>query len=137
MAHGQPGLGTESALAVAMVTGTIRFHPSETQRPQVLEILRSVQGPVSAEPGCRGFEILEEPAPGAAIVLVERWESSPALMEHLRSDHYRRILVACELSTGPPAIRFEHVTATEGIELIERALTQSVTTHSAKGAAQP
>ena len=105
-----------------MVIGTVRLQPSEKQRPQVLEILRSVQGPVLAEPGCHGFQILEEQEPEAAIVLVERWESSAALQAHLRSDHYRRILGACELSTGPPQIRFDHVSATEGIELVERSL---------------
>jgi quinol monooxygenase YgiN len=115
-----------------MVIGTVRFQPSVDQRPLVLEILRSVQGPVNAEPGCRGFEILEDQAPGAAIVLVERWESSAALERHLRSDQYRRILAACELSTGPPTIRFDHVSATEGMELIERVLTDS-----AEGAMDP
>jgi quinol monooxygenase YgiN len=109
-------------MVTVMVIGTVRFQPSETQRPRILEILRSVQGPVLAEPGCRGFEILEEQAPGAAIVLVERWDSPAALQAHLRSDHYRRILGACELSTGPPQIRFDHVSATEGIELVERSL---------------
>ena len=105
-----------------MVIGTVRFQPSETQRPRILEILRSVQGPVLAEPGCHGFQILEEQEPETAIVLVERWDSPASLRAHLRSDHYRRILGACELSTGPPQIRFDHVSATEGIELVERSL---------------
>lgn len=127
----------EYAYQAGMIIGTVRVQPSEKQRPQVLEILRSVQGPVLTEPGCRGFQVLEEQEPERGIVLVTRWDSPAALMEHLRSDHYRRILGACELSTGPPAIRFEHISATEGIELIERALTQSATTHAPKGAAQP
>ena len=124
-------------MVTVMVIGTVSFQPSETQRPRILEILRSVQGPVLAEPGCHGFQILEEQEPEAAIVLVERWESPAALMQHLRSDHYRRILGACELSTGPPTIRFEHVSATEGMELVERAFTESGRTNAGKGAEAP
>ena len=108
-----------------MVTGTVRLRPSEGQRGEVLEILQSVQEPVLAEPGCRGFQILEEEGPEAAIVLVERWDNASALEEHLRSQHYRRILEACELSPWPPTIRFDHVSATEGMELIERVLKRN------------
>jgi quinol monooxygenase YgiN len=52
--------------------------------------------------------------------LLERWESQAALEAHLRSEMYGRILGALELSGGRPDIRFEHVSASEGIELIER-----------------
>lgn len=109
-------------MSPGMVIGTVRLQPSEKQCPQVLEILRSVQGPVLAEPGCRGFQILQEQEPEAAIVLVERWDSSAALMKHLRSDHYRRILGACELSGSPPEFRFDTVSGTQGIELVEQSL---------------
>jgi hypothetical protein len=53
-------------------------------------------------------------------VLFERWETEEALESHLRSETYRRILGAVELSGSPPDIRFEHVSGIEGMELIER-----------------
>ena len=109
-----------------MVVGTLRILPRSNRRAEVLEILRSVQGPVLAQPGCAECRIYEEQGPEAAVVLLERWESPAALETHLRSETYRRILGAIELSGDRPDIRFEHVSASEGIELIERSRLKSV-----------
>ena len=103
-----------------MIIGTIRILPSPRQRVAVLEVLRSVQGPVLAQPGCTACQILEEQDPEPAIVFIERWESQASLEAHLRSEMYRRILGAIELSGGRPDVRFDHVSASEGLELIER-----------------
>ena len=54
-------------------------------------------------------------------MLVERWESQSALEAHLRSEAYRRVLGAVELSGSAPEVRFDYVSATDGIELIERS----------------
>ena len=104
-----------------MIIGTVRILPPPDRRADVLEVLRSVQGPVRAQPGCAACEIYDEQGPDAAVVFVERWESQAALEVHLRSETYRRILGAVELSGRRPDIRFEHVLASEGIEVIERS----------------
>lgn len=100
--------------------GTLKIPVSPDQRGTVLEVLRSILGPVLAQPGCAGCHIYEEQSPEAGVVLVERWESEAALEAHIRSEFYRRILAAIELSGGPPEVRFEHISASEGMELIER-----------------
>ena len=115
----QPGWYS-SCLSIDMVVGTLRIPLSADRRSQVLEVLRSIQGPVLAQPGCTGCVIYEEQSPEDAVVLVERWDSEAALEAHIRSESYRRILGAIELSGGPPEVRFEHVSASEGMELIER-----------------
>ena len=79
-----------------MVIGTLRFLPPPHRRLKVLEILRRIQGPVLADPGCAGFHIYEEQGPSPAVVLVERWESKVALEKHMRSDTFRDILTALE-----------------------------------------
>jgi quinol monooxygenase YgiN len=104
-----------------MIVGTLRIVPLPDRRAEVLEILRSVQGPVLAQAGCTAYQIFEERGPDEAVVLVERWETAAALETHIRSEAYRRILGAIELSSGAPEIRFDHVSATEGIEVIERS----------------
>jgi quinol monooxygenase YgiN len=103
-----------------MVVGTLRILPTPERRIEVLEILRAVQGPVLAQPGCTACHIYEEQGGEPAVVFVERWESREALEAHLRSETYRRILGALELSGGQPDIRFEQVLTSEGMELIER-----------------
>jgi quinol monooxygenase YgiN len=103
-----------------MIVGTLRLRPASHRRADVLDIFRAVQGPVLALPGCTACHIYEEQGPEEAIVLVEIWNDQAALDEHLRSETYRRILGAMELSAEPPEVRFDTVSATEGMELIER-----------------
>jgi len=105
-----------------MIVGTLKMLPPPDRRLQVLEILQSVQGPVLAQPGCAGCHIYEEQGPEPAIVLMERWMSEAALTRHIRSEEYRRILGACELSGAPPEFRFDKVSDTQGIELVEQSL---------------
>lgn len=104
-----------------MIVGTLRMRPPPNRRSELLEILRSVQSRVLAQPGCAAFHIYEEQDADAAIVLVEQWESERDLERHIRSETYRRILGAIELSSDTPEIRFDSVSASEGIEKIERA----------------
>jgi quinol monooxygenase YgiN len=108
-------------LRVGMIIGTVRILPPADRRADILEVLRSVQGRIQDQPGCSACRIYEEDDAESAIVFVERWTSDEALEAHLRSDIYRRILSAVELSASPPDISFEHVSATEGIEVIERS----------------
>jgi len=104
-----------------MIVGTLTIQPAPDRRDDVLEVLRSIQGPVLAQPGCAAFHIYEEHGPDDTVVLVERWESEAALETHLRSEAYRRILGAIELSGGPPEVTFDYVSASEGMERIERS----------------
>lgn len=103
-----------------MVVGMLRIPLAPNRHPEVIEVLRSIQGPVLAQPGCRAFTVYEELGQEPAVVLVERWESKEALEVHVRSEAYRRILCAIELAGGPPEVSFEFVSSREGIELIER-----------------
>jgi len=107
-----------------VIVGTHRILPPPERRSEVLEILRSIQGPVLAQPGCTACHIYEEQGPESAVVLVERWETEAALEAHLKSETYRRILGAIELSGDAPEILFDHVSASEGMERIERSRGQ-------------
>jgi quinol monooxygenase YgiN len=103
-----------------MIVGMLRIPLAPNRHAEVLEVLRSIQGPVLAQPGCKAYHIYDEQGLEPAVVLVERWESRATLEAHIRSDIYRRILGAIELAGGPPEISFEVVSAREGMELIER-----------------
>ena len=105
---------------MGMINGTLRILPLPERRAEVLEIFQAIQGPVLAQPGCAACSIYEEQGQERVIVLVESWETPEALERHLRSEAYRLILGAVELSHGQPEVRFDHVSASEGMELIRR-----------------
>ena len=104
-----------------MIIGTVRIVPACDRRGEVVEVLRAVQGPLLAQRGCLECNIYDEHGPEGAVVLVERWGSQEALEAHLRSETFRRILGAIELSGGPPQIQFDYVSASDGMGLIERS----------------
>ena len=104
-----------------MIIGTVRILPAPDRRADVLEVLRLVQGRLQHQAGCTACHIYQEDDPDSTIVFVEQWTGDESLEAHLRSDIYQRILGAIELSAKPPVISFEHVSATEGIEVIERS----------------
>ena len=104
-----------------MIVATVRIVPLPDRRAEVLEILQCLQGRTRTLPGCAGYDVYQEEGLDPAVVLVERWDSEAALESHLRSDDYRSILSAIELSASPPGILFDHVSGTQGFELIEGA----------------
>lgn len=103
-----------------MIISTLRIAPRPKQHSQALEILRSVQGPTLAQPGCVSCGIYVENGLYRAILFFEQWECEAALYRHIASDLYRRILAAFELSKTRPEIRFHRVSATQGMELVEQ-----------------
>jgi quinol monooxygenase YgiN len=103
-----------------MVVGMLRIPLALNRHAEVLEVLRSVKGLVMAQRGCKAYHVFEERDPEPAVVLFERWESMATLEAHIRSESYLRILNAIELAGGPPEVSFDVVSASEGMELIER-----------------
>ena len=63
--------------------------------------------------------LYEEDGSEETVLYVEQWESEEDLQRHIRSDLYRRILEAMELSCRSPEVAFHSVSATAGMELIE------------------
>ncbi len=110
-----------------MVFSVIRLFPSIPQRGQVIELLRSVQDLTRLRSGCLGSWFSEEDFLQDHIRYAEQWESEEALFEHLRSDLYRRLLVAMELSQRTPEVTFYYCSQTKGLELIEAAKQQAET----------
>lgn len=102
-----------------MVTSTLRCFPSREERRHLLTILRSVQGPIQAQPHNQCSRVYEEDGFEGAVLYMERWDSQPEFERHIRSELYRRILAALDFSRKPPEVVFDFVTASKGMELIE------------------
>ncbi len=85
----------------------------------MVEILSSVQDLTRLLPGCVGCCLSEEAYLDNHIRYAEQWESEEALNEHIRSELYRRVLAAMELSRREPEVRFYYTSEAKGFELIE------------------
>lgn len=111
-----------------MIIGTVRILPPPGGRGAVIEALQSVQRLAWAQPGCAACDVFDEQGSERAVVLIERWDTQEAFEAYVRSDAYRRVIAAIELSGSQPTVSFEHADAVAGLELIERLRNPQSTT---------
>lgn len=109
-----------------MVIASFRLFPARERRRHVLGILRTIQGPTKALSHCGSCQLYEEDGYEEAILYIEQWDSEPEFHRHVRSDLYRQLLEAVELSRRSPEIQFHQVSGTRGMDLLEeiRALDE-------------
>jgi quinol monooxygenase YgiN len=80
-------------------------------------------GPTEVEPGCIKCRILQEANYPQVFCYGAHWKSEEDLLRHIRSEHYKRLLVLMDLGDKPPLVEFHTVDETRGLDLIERART--------------
>ena len=95
---------------MAMIISTLRIVTAPRSRVQVVRTLAAQLGPTRVQPGCRKCDLYQDVANPEAITLVEEWESQADLDPRLRSEDYRAVLAAIDLSQEPPMIHFDTVT---------------------------
>jgi quinol monooxygenase YgiN len=114
---------------MGVIFSIIKLFPAPKHRAQVLELLRSVQDLARPSPGCVGCWLSEEDVLTRHIRYAEEWESEATLEAHIRSDLYRRLLAAMELSKQPPKVKFYFCEDSKGLDFIE-AVRRQPKTHS-------
>jgi quinol monooxygenase YgiN len=103
-----------------MILTKLRLFPPPEERPQVLELLRSVQGPTQVKPCCLAAQVYVEDGHNGAILYTEEWDSEEDFCEHVKSELYRRILAAMDISKSAPELCFYRVSMTHGLELVHQ-----------------
>ena len=97
-----------------MVISTLRIVTTPHSRAEVVRTLAAQLGPTRVQPGCLRCDLYQDIENREAITLVEEWESRADLDPRLRSEDYRAVLAAIELSQEQPLIRFDTVTRRTG-----------------------
>ena len=107
------------------VRSIIRMKIPLEKHNEALEILGRVSGQARFEPYCISSRLYRGVDEVRTIMLEEFWESGRDIVQHLKSDTYRRILLVIEMAEEPPDIRFESITHAGGVEVIEQARKQT------------
>jgi quinol monooxygenase YgiN len=105
---------------MAMVISTLRILTASRSRAEVVRTLAAQLGPTRVQPGCRKCDLYQDIEHPEAITLVEEWESQADLDPRLRSEDYRAVLAAIELSQEPPVIHFDTVTRRMGSGMLRQ-----------------
>jgi len=104
-----------------MIVSTLRLLLSEADRARVITSLTPLIAWTRLQPGCRVCHLLGDLDDPREIIVREEWDTQEDLDRHLRSEDYRRILAAIELSQEAPEIRFDTVVTMGGFEVVEAA----------------
>jgi quinol monooxygenase YgiN len=92
------------------------------RRSDFLEAMRGMLEPARVERGCLSYRLYEDVENRNAIVLVEEWETQKDLESHIRTDSQRRLLALMDLLSEQPEWRFNTVSHTAGMDLVEAIL---------------
>jgi quinol monooxygenase YgiN len=106
-----------------VIIESVRIVVTQPKREQMRRALTAWAGPAEVEPGCMSSRILQEGTDAQAFCYEARWRTQDDLLRHLRSEHYKRLLVLMDLGSEPPLIEFHTVAETKGLDLIERTRT--------------
>jgi quinol monooxygenase YgiN len=106
---------------MAMVISTLRIVTTLQARAEVVRTLTAQLGPTGVQPGCRKCDLYQDVEHPEAITLVEEWDSQAELSLRLRSEDYRAVLAAIDLSQEPPEVHFDTVIRRAGLDVIASA----------------
>jgi quinol monooxygenase YgiN len=110
-----------NCIGAAMITSTIRITASEIPDDEIVRVLRSLIEPIRVETGCISCGLYKDLHDPGIIVWVEEWKTQEDLERHLRSRQYKKILAAFDMSVSQPAMQFNTVVETKGMQLIADA----------------
>jgi quinol monooxygenase YgiN len=107
---------------VNIIVSTLRI-PIGSHRAEIVRTLTAQLGPTRVQPGCVKCDLYQGVEDPDVFALIEEWKCQADLDVRLRSDGYRSILGAIDLSREQPDIQFDTVLKRGGLEVIASART--------------
>jgi len=104
-----------------MIHASVRMKFVPGKFAEARDILLALVEPTQVAPGCLGCDIYQDLRERYVLLFEQWWETQPDLDRYPRSDPYRRVLLAMEMATEHPLIRFSEISHTAGLETVERA----------------
>jgi quinol monooxygenase YgiN len=104
-----------------LIIESLRIVVRAAKREELRRALAAWIGPTQVESGCMDCRILQEAQEPHSFCYEAQWKTPDDLMRHLRSEHYKRLLVLMDLGEEPPVVQFHTVTETKGLDLIQHA----------------
>ncbi|MGD0281581.1 MAG: putative quinol monooxygenase [Dissulfurispiraceae bacterium] len=105
-----------------MILSILRMLVQPERRRDLLETVKGMLEPARVERGCLSFRLYEDVENRNAFVLLEEWATQEDLERHISKDNQRRLLALMDLLSEQPELRFNTVSHTAGMDLIEEVL---------------
>lgn len=107
-----------------MIQAMLKMDIEPQKMDEALQILHSIIERIRAETGCLSCSVYQDTENEHLIVFEEKWRNNDDLQRHLRSEGYQRVLLVMEMAKSFPEIRFNTITDSGGVEIIEAALSK-------------
>ena len=104
-----------------MIIESVEIAVGPAIREELLRALTAWRGPAEVEPGCLSCRILQDANNPNAFCYDAKWRSEDDLLCHLRSAHYRHLLMLMDMADRPPLVQFHTVTETVGLDFVQLA----------------
>jgi len=104
-----------------LIIESVRIVVTPAKREQLRRALAAWAGPTEVEPGCLSCRILQDGDNPQAFCYEAQWKSRDDLLRHVRSQHYKRLLLLMDLGSEPPLVEFHTVAETQGLDFIQSA----------------
>ena len=89
---------------------------------EAVQVLRSLLGPVRAEPGCSATRLLRDLNEALSVTFVEEWRDGESLQRHLRAATFRTILAVMDLAAAAPTVEIDEISSRRGFDMVEELL---------------
>jgi quinol monooxygenase YgiN len=104
-----------------MVNAMLRLKLGANNLYAVVKVFRPLLERIRVIPGCLGCHLYQDIEEPGCLLFEGRWQTRESLADHLRSEHYRQVLLVMEAALEAPEVRFDHIRETTGMETIEQA----------------
>jgi len=105
-----------------VIQATLKMIVRPERRNDLLETIRGMLEPARVEKGCLSYRLYEDVEHRNAFVLLEEWATQEDLERHIAKDNQRRLLTLMDLLSEQTELRFNTVSHTSGMDLIENVL---------------
>lgn len=91
------------------------------RRREALSLLLPLAASTRLLPECISCALYQDLEDRGLLWLVEEWISEESLLQHVKSDTFRMIFEAMEMSVDVPDLRFRSLQEMGGLEIVEQA----------------
>lgn len=97
---------------------------SGEQIERAITVLVAAAGPTRAKRGCLSC-CIDRDLEAGTVRYSEEWDSEDAFQKHLRSEDFRKVLVAMDLCCEEPRISLGETTMTGGVDVLRGLLHEN------------
>ena len=108
-----------------MIILRIDMNALPKKRKELLQTIEAMSGSIRKQRGCSSHRVYRDMEDENVLCLFGEWENQDDLENYLRFDRFAALLGAMELLSERPAITFNQVSSTAGMELVEAVRAQA------------